>query len=346
MTRTKRLAVCLALSLAGCQTVQRLEASGAEARWSISRIGLPGEGRGDYITVDPDANRLYVTHSSSIHILALDSLTTIAEVKGLTGAHGIALDRAHQRGFVTDGVPANQVVVFDLGSGEVLKRIPAGEKPDSILFDPNSGKVMAFNNDSASVTVIDPVAAEVVETIELPSGPEFSQTDGKGKVWVNLEGDNAIAVIDSEAMKLESLIPLGDCDGPAPLGFDAPDRRLFAGCGNGLMKVVDADSGTLLASLPVGEDPDGIVYDAQNKRIVVANRDGLWSIINQLDSDHYEKLADLPIDEYAKTIAIDPRTGRLFSSTADLIWPAQTKGEKRLPNAKSGSFRLIVVDRK
>ncbi len=111
------------------------------------------------------------------------------------------------------------------------------------------------------------------------------------------------------------------------------------------MKVVDADSGALITSLPVGEDPDGIVYDARNRRIVVANRDGSWTVVDQLGPDRYAKRADLPIDEYAKTIALDPKTGRLFSSSADLIWPEEVQSEKRLPNAKPGSFRLIVVTR-
>ncbi len=220
MAKTARLAACLAMALGGCQAGQGLKANAGGDGWSVARFGLPGEGRGDYIAVDPDANRLYVTHSTRVHILALDSLATLAEVKGLTGAHGVALDAAHGRGFVTDGVPANQVVMFDLATGEVLKRIPAGEKPDSILFDPSSGKVMAFNNKSANVTVIDPVSGEVVGTIELPSGPEFSHADGNGTVWVNLEGDDAIAVIDSKAMKLKSRIKLGTCDGPAPLAFE------------------------------------------------------------------------------------------------------------------------------
>ena len=117
----------------------------------------------------------------------------------------------------------------------MLKRIAVGKKPDSILFDPASSKIMAFDGDSEEVSVIDPATGSVVTTIKLPNAPEYSQTDGRGRVYVNLEEGNAIAVIDTRTMTLHHLIPLAGCDGPAPLGFDSANRRLFSGCGNNVM---------------------------------------------------------------------------------------------------------------
>ena len=312
------------------------------ARYQIDRVALPGEGRGDYILADPDNRRLYVTHSAVVHILDLDTLKPLGEVEGLKASHGVALDPAGGHGFVTDG-DQNAVFMFDPATGKTLKKIPTGKKPDSILRDPASGMVLAFDGDSKDVSVIDPAKAAVVTTIELPDGPEFSQADGKGKVWVNLEDGNDIAEIDTQAMKLTRTIPLPGCDGPAPLAFDAANRVLFSGCGNKIMTVTDADGGKVIATVPIGGDPDGIVFDAAKHRIYVANRDGGWTIIDQRDKNNYAVEQTLKIDEYAKTVALDPKTHRVFSSTADLVWPKPTPGKKLLPDAKPGTFRLLVV---
>jgi DNA-binding beta-propeller fold protein YncE len=308
---------------------------------SISKVSLPGDGRGDYLVADGRANRLFVTHSGVVHVLDLKTLKPVAEVSGLTAAHGVALD-SKGRAYVTDG-GTNSVVEFDPATGRVLKRIAVGEKPDSILFDPASSKIMAFDGDSEEVSVIEPATGTVVATIKLPNAPEYSQTDGRGHVYVNLEEGNAVAVIDTAKMKLDHLISLTGCDGPAPLALANANRRLFSGCGNNVMVVTDADSGKVLASVPIGGDPDGIVYDGGTKRIFVANRDGGWTIVSQKGADQYQVEQTLKIDEYAKTVALDPKTHRVFSSTADLIWPPAVPGKKHLPNAKPGTFRLLVV---
>ena len=309
---------------------------------TITKVPLPGEGRGDYLVADSAANRLFVTHSRVVHVLDLKTLKPIAEVGGLTAAHGVAID-SKGRAFVTDG-DSNSVIQFDPANGRVLKRIAVGKKPDSILFDPASQKIMAFDGDSEEVSVIEPSTGAVVTTIKLPNGPEFSQTDGRGRVYVNLEEGNAIAVINTAKMTLDHLIPLTGCDGPAPLALDNANRRLFSGCGNKVMVVTDADSGKVIASVPVGGDPDGIVYDAGTKRIFVGNRDGTWTIVSQASPDQYRVEQTLKIDEYAKTLALDPETHRVFSSTADLVWPPAVPGKKHLPNAKPGTFRLLVVN--
>lgn len=317
-------------------------ATSAPAGFRIAKLPLPGEGRGDYLTVDPQGRRLFVTHSSAVHILNLDTLQPIATVTGLKAAHGVAL--AGDRAFVSDG-DQNAVVEFDPATGQTLKTIPTGQKPDSILFDAASGMVLAFNGDSEEVSVIDPAQAAVVKTIKLPNGPEFSQTDGRGRAWANMEEGNDIAVIDTRGMALVGTIPLPGCDGPAPLGFDPVNRLLFSGCGNGVMTVTDADRGRVIATVPIGKggDPDGIAFDPARKRVIVANRNGGWTIINQRGKASYAVQQTLRIDPYAKTVALDPGTHRLFSSTADLVWPPAVPGKKHLPNAKPGTFRLMVV---
>lgn len=315
--------------------------SAPAADLTISRIPLPGEGRGDYLLADPVGNRLYVTHSKVVHILDLTTLAPVGTVEGLSAAHGVALDGAGHA-FVSDG-DNNRVVEVDAATGKSIAIIPVGKKPDSILFDATSSTIMAFDGNSDEISVIDPARGSVVKTIKLPQAPEFSQSDGHGRVYVNLEEGNAIAVVDTSKMVLDHLIALPGCDGPAPLALDRVGRRLFAGCGNNVMVVADADSGKVVASVPIGGDPDGIVFDPATRRIFVANRDGSWTIAIQQTPNRYRVERSLKIDQYAKTVALDPATHRVFSSTADLVWPPKVAGKKYLPNAKPGSFRLLVV---
>lgn len=308
---------------------------------SIARVPLPGDGRGDYLMVDGPSGRLFVTHSKVVHILDLATLQPVATVTGLTAAHGVALDAAGH-GYVSDG-NSDSVIEFDPATGAQIARIAVGKKPDSILFDPASARIMAFDGESEEISVIDPAKTAVVATIKLPHGPEYAQTDGQGHVYVNMEEGNAIAVIDSRKMALDHVIALTGCDGPAPLALDAANRRLFSGCGNHVMVVADADTGKIVSSVPVGNDPDGIVFDPGTHRIFVANRDGSWTIVDQLGADLYRVGQTLKIDEYAKTVAIDRATHRIFSSTAELVWLPTVAGKKHLPNAKPGTFRLLVV---
>jgi len=290
---------------------------------------------------DPAHNHLFVTHSQQVHILDLKTLKPIATVTGLTVAHGVAIDQ-FGHAYVSDG-KSDSVVVFDPATGREFKRIKAGGEPDAILFDPASSKIMSFDRGSLDVAVIDPATSSVVASIKLPNAPEFPEADGRGHVYVNLEDGNAVAVIDSHKMVLDHLIPLKGCDGPAPLAIDKANRRLFSGCGNNVMVVTNPETGKVLTTVAIGGDPDGIVYDAKTKRIFVANRDGGWTIVRQDGPDAYAVEQTLKIDEYAKTVALDPTTHRVFSSTADLIWPPAVPGKKHLPNAKPGTFRLIVV---
>ena len=354
--RKLMVSAALAMVLAGCnKTSTDTAANGNSAApaadapaegavsYQIDKVGLPGEGRGDYLTVDNDTRRLYVSHSAVVHILDIDTLKPVGEVTGLKAAHGIQL--AHGKGYVTDG-ETQLVTVFDPVTGKTLKSIKAGEKPDAVIHDPASDMIFVFNGDSEDVSVVDPVKDVVVKTIKLPNGPEFPQADGKGMVYVNMEEGNDIAVIDSKAMKLDHVIKLDGCEGPAPLALDQANRRLFSGCGNKVMIVTDADTGKVITTVPIGGDPDGIAFDAEKKRIFVANRDKTWTIIDQKDKDSYAVNQTLPIDEYAKTVALDPKTHRLFTSTADLVWPKPIPGKKHLPNAAPGSFRLLVLTEK
>ncbi len=331
----------LALVLAGCGAQGPSKSAAVE--FKTEKVGLAGEGRGDYILADEASNRLYVSHTGSVHILDLTTLKQTGLVDGLTKSAGVAL--ADGKGFASDA-GGNRIVVFDPATGKTIKTLHDGDKPDSILFDAPSGKVFVFNGQSKSVSIVDPAREEVIKTIALSDAPEYSRSDGAGKVYVNLGDEHAIAVIDTIKGEVIGKYVLEGCEDPAALAIDIAHQRLFSSCGNKVMKVVDATNGKIVASLPVGEDPDGIVYDAASKRVWAAARDGKWSVFDQSDADNYAVNQIYDIDPYAKTLAIDSKTGRIFSSTADLVWPPAVPGKRLLPNAKSGTFRLMVVSPK
>lgn len=344
--RTLRSALLIALGLASGNVGAATHGhQTADPRFMLTTVSLPGDGRGDYLYVDATSRRLYVTHTNQVHVLDLDSLRPIGAVTDLKAAHGIAIDSASGHGFVTDG-GQDAVVMFDLTTDRTLKIIPVGRKPDSILRDGASGKVLAFNRESNDVSVIDPASGTVSGTIKLPAGPESGQSDDQGHIWVNLDDGNAIAEIDSRTMTLAKVIPLPGCDGPAPLAYDSAKHLLFSGCGNQVMTVTDAISGRQLARVKVGDDPDGVMFDPVRKRIFVGNRGGSWTVVAQRSRSSYVMQRPLRVQPYAKTMTLDPQTHRVFSSTATLVWAPAVPGKKHLPNAAPGSFRLLVVAEK
>ena len=191
--------------------------------------------------------------------------------------------------------------------------------------------------------MIDPASGQLVGTIPLGDKPEFSQVDGQGRLWVALDETGAIAMIDTHEMAVIRTFKLEGCEGAAPLALDRGHRRLFTACGDKRAYIVDAETGKVVAHAPVGDDPDGIVYDAPRAKLFVANRDGTMTIIGQRGADDYVVERNLRMPVYAKTLGIDPATRRVFSSTADLIWPKAKSREEVLPNARPGSFRLVVA---
>ncbi|MEO6388145.1 MAG: YncE family protein [Croceibacterium sp.] len=341
-TAVLALALALTLTLTGCAGPNdRQSAVTASSGFEISSVNLPGEGRGDYIGVDADARRLYVTHTGSVHVLDLDTLTPLAQIDGFSKAHGVAIAPMAGVGFISDG-GGNSISVFDLRTNRVSKIIRGGENPDSVIYDPASKMVFVFNGLSKDISVIDPASKTIVRTIALGDKPESARTDGRGKIFVNLEERAAIAVIDTSTLRIAAEYKLRGCEGPAAIALDSAHRRLFTSCGNNRMLAVDADNGKILASIPVGDDPDGIIYDPEVQRVFVAARNGMMTVIKQDDADHYSVEQNLNVEEYAKTLAFDPATHRIFSSTAQLVWPQEVHGQKHLPDAKPGTFHLVV----
>jgi YVTN family beta-propeller protein len=311
-------------------------------RWTVG-----GEGGWDYLTSDPKAHRLYVTHGPRVEVLDTDSGKVVGSITGLKGTHGVALDDSGKYGYVSDG-GANVVVVFDRATLARLASIPAGTNPDGIAFEPVTKTVWAFNGRSSNATVIDTGQQKVVATIPLDGKPEFPVADGKGTVFANIESKNEIVRFDAAARKITATWPLANCESPSGLAIDPAGRRLFAVCDGGKMAVVDANSGKTLANPSIGDGPDAARYDSARKLAFSSNGESGTLTIIDAGKDNYPVLQNLATQRGARTMTLDSATGRIYLATAKFgERPAPTAENPRpRPAIVPGSFTILVVGQK
>lgn len=288
-----------------------------------NKYTIGGDPGWDYIVIDPDARRLYVTHFQKIEVLDADTGKSLGQITDTPGVHGIALVKSIGKGFTSNG-KADTVSVIDLNTFKHVAEIKAGKKPDAITYDPGTDRVFVSNGDSDDVTVIDPTAGKVVATIPVGGAPEYSAGDGKGTVWVNLEDKNAFVTIDVKAQKVTKTTPIAGCEEPASMAFDSANRRLFIGCKNNTLAVVDPDSGRVVKTLPIGEHVDATIFDAANKLIFASTGDGVLTVAHQDSADAYTIVENAKTMRGAKTLALDPKTGKLFSATVENVPPTAT----------------------
>jgi DNA-binding beta-propeller fold protein YncE len=291
----------------------------------IKKIPLPGTGSWDYLTVDEAARRLYVSHGTQVEVLDIDALTVVGSIPKTLGVHGVALAPETGRGFVSNG-QANNVTIFDLKTLKPIADVPTGQKPDAIIYDPATSRVFAFNGGSNSATAIDAAAGKVAGTVDLGGGPEFAAADGKGYVYDNLEDESLVLKINASDLKVEQRWPTAPCSSPSSMAMDRPNRRLFLGCRSKVMAVLNADTGKVITTLPIGDHVDATAFDTETRMIFNSNGEGTVTVIRQDDPDKYSVVETVKTAPRAKTMALDPKTHRLFLSTAE-----------------NGQFEVLVV---
>jgi DNA-binding beta-propeller fold protein YncE len=308
------------------------------------QVRLPGDGFWDYVVADTEARRLYVTHGTIVHVLDLDTEKVVGEIAGVRGAHGVAVARDLDLGFVSSG-GENEVVAFRLGSLASAGRVKTGTNPDAILYEPFTKRVIAFNGRSADATVIDPRQLAVVGTIALGGKPEFAVADGRGMVFVNIEDRGEIAVIDATTLAVKTKWPLAPCEEPSGLAIDTAGRRLFSVCANQILAVVNADSGALVAKVPIDQGPDAAVYDPVAHQVFSSNGSGTLTVVRQAAPDSYAVAETVQTVRGARTMAWDAKRQVLFLPVADFgPAPAATQETPRpRPSVVPGSFHLLVV---
>jgi len=318
-----------------------------QATYSVVRtILLGGDGGWDYLYADSEAHRVYIARSTRFMVVDFESGKLVGEIPDTPGAHGVALVPDLGIGFTSNG-RENTSSVFDLKTLKVSEKVKTAEGPDGIVYDPASGHVFTMNGRGKSASVIDPKTRTVVATIPLSGKPEAAVADGKGRLYINIEDKNSLAVVDSKANKVSAEWTLPGCDQPSGLDMDKDQGHLFAACGNKLMAIVDAKTGKMIAAIPTGEGSDGLAYDPKAKVAVTSNGEGNMSFVAKRDGK-YALVENVPTKKGARTIAFDAATGQFLTVTADL-GPApkpSTENPRGRPMPLPNSFVLIAVGKK
>jgi YVTN family beta-propeller protein len=298
-------------------------------------IPLTGDAGYDYVSIDKVNNRLYASHGTMVNVVDLATEQQIGVIGDMKGVHGIAVANKSNHGFISDG-RANAVVAFDLKTFKIIATIPVtANGPDGIIYDPYSDKVFCFNGESNNTVVVDPNTLKQIGAIDLGGGPEFAVADGNGKIYNNLEDKSSLNVIDTKTLKVISNYALAPCGGPTGIAMDGADNRIFTACRqNKGMSVVDATSGKVITTLPIGGGVDAVAYDPETKLIFCSCGDGTTTIIKQQSADDYSVIQTLKTPNRAKTMALDTRTHKIYLSVADY----EPGTRKVLPN----TFRVLV----
>ena len=300
-------------------------------------IPLTGDGGWDYLSVDEINRNMFVSHSTQVNVVNLKTNKEIAVIPETPGVHGIAVANDLNRAYISCGRDSS-VLVVDLTSFKPIKKVKiTGANPDCILYDSFSKKVFTFNGRSSNSTVIDANTLAVLATIPLVGKPEFSQTDGKGKIYVNIEDKSCLAVINATTMKVENLWPIAPGEEPSGLQLDNKNHRLFSVCSNKLMVVTDALSGKIIATAPIGEGCDGVAFDPESKRIFTSNGEGTMTVIQQVSPDEYKVVENFSTQRGARTITVDKTTHHLYLSCGEY-----EPGEGRRP-VKPGTFKVLDI---
>jgi YVTN family beta-propeller protein len=306
----------------------------------VATIALGQPDRWDYVVPDSARHRVYVAHGDRLAVLDTATNTVIANVQGIAGGtHGTGISAATGQGFTDDGHNGT-AIAFDLKTFKIVKSIPANEDADAITVDPATGHIFVVDGDPGTITVVDPKTDSAVATISVGEKLEYAVADGTGAVFVAGNEKSDVVKIDAIANRVVAQWPVPGCASPHGLAYDPASQRLFMGCTNGAMMVVDASSGRVVTSLPIGRGSDAVAFDAKRKRVFSSNgKDGTISIYQQIAPDRYELLETVQTAVSGRTMAVDEATGHLFVAAADTE-PNPTPDGR--PHVLPGTLKLLV----
>jgi DNA-binding beta-propeller fold protein YncE len=341
-----RLAIGVSLLLFGACAPASAQAPNYHLLKTVSLPQAPGTREYfDYLTVDADARRVYVTHGTEVDVLNADDYSLVGRIGGLQQSHGVVIVKELGKGFVTDG-EAKKVFAFDPTSLKIVSEVVTGqEDTDSLVYDPASKYLFSINGNTGNASVIDPVKMTVVKLIDLGGSAEFPVVDGKGTLFDNNEAKNDVVVIDTATLAIKARWPAGPAGTNTALAIDLKTQRLFsAGRNPQFLVVMDANNGKVVQSLPITGGVDAAVFEPETSRLFVATREGVVHIYHEDSPDKLTEVQTLKTEYGAKTMALDPKTHNIMVSTADFDppGPPTEKQPHPLPRAKQGNFRVLV----
>ncbi len=338
------LAIIASLALAitfGVASFSRVAAAspGASGYHVVKSVPVPGEDGWDYIAVDSDARRVYISHGTHVVVMNADTYAIEGDVPDTPGVHGIAIARDLGRGFISSG-RANTATIFDLKTLKTIGTVKTDGNPDAIAYDAVSKRVFTFNGRGKNTTAINGADGSVAGTLALGGKPEFAVADGKGSIFVNNEDTSELIQIDTQKISETHRWPLAPCKSPSGLAMDLNSRRTFSVCDEKVMSVVDTDSGKVVATPTICEGPDAAAFDPATNYAFASCGDGNLTVIHEDSPDKFSVVENVPTKRSARTMGLDLKTHNIFLPAADFDPPAP--GERR-GKMKPGSFVIVVV---
>ena len=335
----------LGLAALGLLSTLAVPSRGADNQYKLLKeIPVSGEGGWDYLAVDQYARRLYVSHTTKVVVIDIDKDTVAGEIADTPGVHGIAIAPKLGLGFTSNG-RENKASVFDLKTLKTKSKVDTGDNPDAILFEPGQQEVYTFNGRGNSATVFDAMTGKVVATISLSGKPEYAVAyPAAGRVYNNIEDKSEVAVIDTKTHKVVSTWPIAPGEEPSGMAFDAQHQRLFLGCGNKMMVMMDSTSGKVVASVPIGEGVDATKFDSATQLAFCSCGDGTVTIAHEDSPDKLTVVQTLKTEPRARTMALDPKTHKIYLASAKFGAASDqpSGGKKGRPSAVPGTFKVLV----
>ena len=332
MSKTTFLALCLPLL------------GWAEYR-VVNRFPVPGDGGFDYMTFDASSRRLYVSHGTKLDVLEADSGRILGSITGMLGVHGIAISGATHRGFITAG-GEDRVIVFDLPTLKVIRKVDVGQRPDGIFYHSPTNRVFTNNHGSHDISVLDGTTGDLIGTVPLKGDAEETIAGPDGLLYTNVEDTAEVAAYDPKALTVVKRFPIGVAKVPTGLAYDAKNNRLFITCRTEpKMVVMDAATGKVVASYPIGTGPDWAEFDSDSKDVLVSTSEGVLNVFRQKSADVYQP-SSVPTQQGSRTMAFDRKTKRIFLPSA--LYDEQPaadgrKGTRRV--IRPGTFAVLVLDK-
>jgi DNA-binding beta-propeller fold protein YncE len=343
--RLRQLFVCLVALLAVVAVVTS-RAAAPVGYHVLKTYKLGGEGGWDYLLVDSAARRVYISRSTHVMVVDADTGAIVGDIPDTSGVHGIALVPDLGKGYTSNG-RGGSATVFDMKTLKTLSTIKVGQNPDAITYDAVSKRVFTFNGASHDATAIDVKTDTVAGTIPLGGKPETGVADEHGHVFVNVEDKSEIVDIDARKLTAAAHWSLAPCEEPTGMAMDRKHRRLFSGCSNKLMAVVNADTGKVVTTVPIGSGVDASGFDPATDLAFASNGEGTLTVVHEDAPDKYTVVENATTQRGARTMSLDTKTHRVYLVSAEFgpPPPATPERPRPRPSVVPGSFTLIVMEK-
>ena len=310
----------------------------------VNKFPVKGEGGWDYLTSDPETGRLFISHGNVVNVMDEKTGKLLGTIPGMKGVHGIALAPDLNKGFISDGRDSS-VIVFDLKTLDTIAKLPvSGINPDCIIYDSYTHRIFTFNGRSSNCSVFDAKTYRLVATIPLNGKPEFAVSNERGKVYVNIEDKSTIGVINVMALAVEIYRSLAPGENPSGLAIDLMNYLLFAVCDNKTMVVMNAETGRIVTTVPIGEGPDAVAYDPELKRVYSSNGDGTLTVVQEVSGSEFKVLENVTTQKGARTLALDTKTHHIYLAAAEFGAKPEATGDNPHPRPKMKPDTFVILD--